>query len=751
MKNTLILTVSAIALLSSQAGAQTLSASCPLVRDEFVLDVTDAPSTRTVIRTGGTYTGGLGEDTFRILGDDAQGLNITGGLGLNTVDVSVVQFAGEQIVLDGTAATRNLTLSDIDNVLGSSAGDAITGNVNVNLIAGYGGDDVIDGINSDNIITGGAGNDTIFAGTGNDYASGGMDDDFIRGLAGDDVLDGGPGRDVMFGGSGDDLIISGAGGDYEPFLRPQPIPSTKSQNPQDVVVVLFDDLASFGDLLADPEIVMPNLYAFSQGAVRFNNAQANSPICNPSRASLLAGVYPETSKVYGSLQNRNTEDAALIQRHLQDNGFDVGEFGKVRNHTESSDDIGIENHFYRFRQVDASGTFGVVQVDDRAHLSELYSDGASVDAAIEFINQESGKPKATFLGITRPHGPWIVPQEDMDVINSNITDDDIRARAAENGQTLGAQDLHWLTTLSEYTTTALGISSGLGTEASAINLIRHYLASAHLADRLFGEFMAQVPDGVTVIATSDHGMHLSDRRSGLSKSTLWPQSLDVPLYIRANGYAGDRSEIVGLVDLYGTIADLSGVDTPAHVEGRSLEPLLRGAAGWDNVTTGSIGQQNGTRASRHHDWIGWSVTTNDWHFIRDKEGNQELYDMQSDPNGRINIADAMPDVTKSLSAYLPRWDDYMYGGAGSDFYTVGGGLTFINEGGPRSAADIDQVRLNANFDDLTFDRVSWGSNDGGNSMAVRHNGGVTVLYNQYSPSLSQIEVLHLNDGCVFLD
>ena len=93
----------------------------------------------------------------------------------------------------------------------------------------------------------------------------------------------------------------------------------------------------------------------------------------------------------------------------------------------------------------------------------------------------------------------------------------------------------------------------------------------------------------------------------------------------------------------------------------------------------------------------------------------------------------------------------MYGGAGSDFYTVGGGLTFINEGGPRSAADVDQVRLNADFDDLTFDRVSWGNNDGGNSMAVRHNGGTTVLYNQYSPSLSQIEVLHLNDGCVFLD
>ena len=77
-----------------------------------------------------------------------------------------------------------------------------------------------------------------------------------------------------------------------------------------------------------------------------------------------------------------------------------------------------------------------------------------------------------------------------------------------------------LSTLSPYTVSAQRISSNIGPEENSISAIRHYMASAHLSDRLFGEFMESVPDDVTVIVTSDHGMHMTDVHPELNKTTL---------------------------------------------------------------------------------------------------------------------------------------------------------------------------------------------------------------------------------------
>ena len=107
------------------------------------------------------------------------------------------------------------SLLGIENIIGSTKADIITGNKFANYI--YGGDagDSLVGLGGHDTIYGGGGNDRIFGGAGNDLLSGGNRLDIVEGGAGNDTIYGGWGRDELRGGDDDDLItaviLSGAG------------------------------------------------------------------------------------------------------------------------------------------------------------------------------------------------------------------------------------------------------------------------------------------------------------------------------------------------------------------------------------------------------------------------------------------------------------------------------------------------------------------------------------------------------------
>jgi Ca2+-binding RTX toxin-like protein len=133
----------------------------------------------------------------------------------------------------------------IENAIGGSGGDTITGNAVANLLRGRGGNDRIDGLGGNDtlqggdgadtliggagndlirggdtaadlrdVVFGGDGNDTVHGGAGNDEASGGNGDDLIFGDAGSDTLIGNDGRDTLSGGGLSDVIFGGPGNDY---------------------------------------------------------------------------------------------------------------------------------------------------------------------------------------------------------------------------------------------------------------------------------------------------------------------------------------------------------------------------------------------------------------------------------------------------------------------------------------------------------------------------------------------------------
>ncbi|MEM9100161.1 MAG: calcium-binding protein [Pseudomonadota bacterium] len=171
-------------------------------------------------------TGGAGDDQFvASAGADL----LQGGAGSDLADfsgstaVSVNLFAN--IGQGGFAEGDQFT--SIENLLGGSEGDRLTGTDDANtilgggggdLLIGRGGDDQIDGTIDADILQGGAGNDilnsqggndSLFGGAGNDVLNGGAETDFLSGGSGADSLNGWAGADRLNGGAGDDTLRGG--------------------------------------------------------------------------------------------------------------------------------------------------------------------------------------------------------------------------------------------------------------------------------------------------------------------------------------------------------------------------------------------------------------------------------------------------------------------------------------------------------------------------------------------------------------
>lgn len=122
-------------------------------------------------------------------------------------------------------AINNIAIANgvtIENAIGGSGNDAITGNDVANRIEGNDGNDAINGMAGDDTILGGAGDDRLFGqlgadsiegGEGNDYLNGNVGNDTLIGGAGNDTLEAGSNNDLLLGGFGEDVLIGGSGND----------------------------------------------------------------------------------------------------------------------------------------------------------------------------------------------------------------------------------------------------------------------------------------------------------------------------------------------------------------------------------------------------------------------------------------------------------------------------------------------------------------------------------------------------------
>ncbi|MEO1010487.1 MAG: sulfatase [Bacteroidota bacterium] len=423
-----------------------------------------------------------------------------------------------------------------------------------------------------------------------------------------------------------------------------------------VLFIIVDDLNDWtGFLQGHPQTMTPNMDRLASQGTVFTNAHTNSPLCGPSRSSLLTGLRPSSTGIYFhindndlvKLAQRHHPETVLLPDYFEQQGyvslgvgkiFHNGDKAQVFDHYGGLADFGprpakrfVYDPEHHGKPKGTSTDWGAFPAHD-----SLTFDARIADWAIAQLQKEHKDPFFLAAGFMRPHVPWYVPQKWLAKYDSLKIDlpkydpkdwSDIpdMAQLITNLPTM--PDMDWMLAENRWE-----------------DAVKAYLASVHFVDHHIGRLLdalkkSPYAHNTFVVLTSDHGYHLGEK--GLfQKSTLWERSTHVPMIWYGPGIHAQNIDVpVSLLDIYPTLLDMFSMPQNEPLEGTSLHPLLVG-----------IQDKNERSAVTTYGPNNHSVIYNGWHYIQYNDKSEELYHLESDPHESINLA-TDPESTKTLKAF----------------------------------------------------------------------------------------------------
>jgi arylsulfatase A-like enzyme len=436
----------------------------------------------------------------------------------------------------------------------------------------------------------------------------------------------------------------------------------QSADRPNVLFIVLDDENGFA-LRSDlaPQPVSPNLDRFAKRGVTFIHAQCAAPVCNPSRTAFLSGLRPSSTGIYDNSQDAMPKDHVLasvpaLPVYFRDHGYLSAGGGKIFG---SSFGSLVKNHVWDVTpdnrrkgrsedarppkdQIPLSGLGGKHDWGPFPDSRESMADWQLAGWAAGFLGQPQSKPFFLACGIVKPHTPWYVPKEYFDLFPPDkITIADLAAD--ENAGLPEASRA-----------TPKEIKQETATVARRKELVAAYLAASRYADDCVGRILDALDEGphrenTIVVIFGDNGYQFGEKHTW-SKGQLWEGSANIPLVIAGPGIPrGEKcSRPVGLIDLYPTLLDLSGLPPRPDVDGVSIVPLLKNpSAPWNRPALTTAGFKN------------HALRTERWSYIRYADGSEELYDHEADPLERKNVA-SLPEsaaIKAGLQKWLPSHDE----------------------------------------------------------------------------------------------
>ena len=416
-----------------------------------------------------------------------------------------------------------------------------------------------------------------------------------------------------------------------------------------VLFVAIDDLNHWvGHLGRHPQARTPHIDRLAAEGVSFSRAYCTAAACNPSRASLMSGLRPSTTGCYGNGHDwrRGIPEDRLLNSHAARAGYRVYGAGKIYHgaadrggHWDAYFDGELPTPPRHPSAVDDG--VGTLRFAPLAGDDADMPDHAVVDWCLERMQEPGAGPFFIACGLVKPHLPFNVPKRWFDLFPLESIElppwhpddlDDVPAAGVSMADPDGDH--------------AAILASGRWKEA-----VQAYLACCAFVDHQVGRLLDGLArsghaDDTIVVLWGDHGWSLGEK-SHWRKFALWEEPTRTVLVWRVPGLTppGRTCErTVDFLSIYPTLCDLTGIEPPADLEGRSLVPLLRDPAGdwpWPAVTT----QGRGNHAVRDEGW----------RYIRYADGAEELYDERADPLERVNLAGRSTHAAEvaRLAAFLP--------------------------------------------------------------------------------------------------
>ncbi|MGQ0636908.1 MAG: sulfatase [Planctomycetaceae bacterium] len=422
-----------------------------------------------------------------------------------------------------------------------------------------------------------------------------------------------------------------------------------------VLFLAVDDLNDWvGPLKGHWAASTPNFDRLARRGTTFLNAHCQSPLCNPSRTSVLVGLRPTSTGIYGLVPTFRAvdefKDRITLPEYFHRNGYRTYGAGKIFHGPNTNEfdvtgprsSVGVRPG----RKLVSGLEHELVDWGVFPHRDDEKGDYHVASwAADQLRTMPRDKPFFLAAGFFLPHvpcyatQPWFDLYPDDDRILPEIRDDD-RADTPRFSWylhwKLPEPRLKWVRDNHQWR-----------------NLVRSYLACISFVDAQIGRVLdaldeSGLGESTVVVLWSDHGWHLGEK-AVTGKNTLWERSTRVPLIFAGPGISKGVccTQPAELLDMYPTLVELCGLPARADLEGISLLPQLA--------------DPNRVRerpAITSHNQGNHAVRTARWRYIRYADGSAELYNLQDDPQEWTNLID-VPDhaeIVRDLCRWLPAVD-----------------------------------------------------------------------------------------------
>jgi len=417
-----------------------------------------------------------------------------------------------------------------------------------------------------------------------------------------------------------------------------------AQERPNILFIFTDDQAPWAlGLSGYPYADTPNMDGLFERGAYLPNSFTVTPVCSPSRASLLTSRYGTELGITDWLDYQSEHlmgldpDLTTWPELLQNAGYKTGLIGKWH--------LGLPDRYHPTRQ--GFGSFmgfrggGTATADPRLEKNGVEKDFQGLtadiltDEALEFLRGNVDDPFALCLFYRAPHTRWL-PVADEDWAPFADLNPEIPNPEFPNLDTPRVKQM-----------------------------TREYLASTRTVDRNLGRIVdyldeSGLGENTIIIYSSDHGYnmghsgvwHKGNGHYVLTKNptatanipdgqrpNMWDRSIKVPTAVVWPGVTRPKTRIeetVKNLDWFPTILEMAGVEVPEAltVRGRSIVGLLKGMArNWDNGLYGEYSTHHQTRTETR------MYRTPRWKLVRDflNRERDEFYDLKKDPAEATNL------------------------------------------------------------------------------------------------------------------
>ncbi len=405
------------------------------------------------------------------------------------------------------------------------------------------------------------------------------------------------------------------------------------------ILIIFTDDQGYHDVsyYGTKDIRTPNIDSLAMSGMRLDNFYTNSPVCAPTRASLLSGRYPDFVGVPGLIRFHPENNwgylnpkTVLLPAKLKEGGYRTAHIGKWNLGLESPnlpnehgfdyfhgwlEDM-MDDYWTHRRHGNNYMRLNDEVIDPQGHATDLFTKWS-----VDYILNQAGEkqPFFLYLAYNAPHFPVQPPQEWLDkVLAREPGIDETRAK---------------LVAFIEH------MDHGIGQVVAALKKSGQY-------------------KNTLIVFTSDNGGYLTNKayngpnRDG--KGSMYEGGLRVPTCISWPQFipTGTSSDQVNLsMDLYPTLLEVAGVNLSHTIEGRSFYTTLLGKPLKEDERTLYFTRREGgiTYGGQAY----YALRRGDWKLLQNNPYQpMELYNLKTDPLEENNVIEEYAEIHKELNGIL---------------------------------------------------------------------------------------------------